>query len=171
LLLMTRMGKASDKKIEKPAPPPADAGSQTEKNPFKLESIQQPAWDDDLRGNEAGHARSRRSAKAAKEVSGTLFGIAALQFVCGLALTAMMPDLQASVAIIVGIAVVFAALGCFALVQPFPAAMIGLVLYIIILLLDFVTNPEFVMKGILVKVAIIGALVKSLQTAANANSD
>jgi hypothetical protein len=57
-----------------------------------------------------------------------------------------------------------------ALVQPFPAALIGLIVYILVFLLDLTVNPEMAMKGLFVKIAITGALVKSLSTAANANS-
>ena len=131
-------------------------------------------------------ARAAESAKARKEVAGTLFGVAAMQFVCGLAAVSLIPtqvaggpisrDAAATMAAtVVLIAIVFAGLACWAWFQALPPALIGLVLYIGIVMLDFAVaapNPQamqMLMRGIIMKVLIIAALVKAVSTAGKDN--
>lgn len=82
-------------------------------------------------------------AKVRKEVAGTMFGIAALQFVCGMLLVALAPTLATAgqnaaavkavlpmlMVIMFGIALVFVGLGVWGWHQPFMASVVGLVVY------------------------------------------
>jgi hypothetical protein len=70
---------------------------------------------------------------------------------------------------VVAIAAAFAGLGWWAWSQPFLAAIAGLILYVGIMLLDLSVNPQLVMRGLWVKLAIIGALVQAMTVAAKIN--
>jgi hypothetical protein len=59
----------------------------------------------------------------------------------------------------VGIAAVFAGLGWWALYQPLPAVVVGLILYVTLTLAGFVANPELALRGVGVKVFIIVGLL------------
>jgi hypothetical protein len=110
-----------------------------------------------------------------------LFGIAALQLVFGLVAVTLIPEQLAGgpvppqaipimAAIVVAIALAYAGLGWWASYQPLPAAVTGLVLYLVVLLLDFLSNPALVTRGIYIKIAIIAALIKAVQSAAKIDS-
>jgi hypothetical protein len=122
---------------------------------------------------------SAEAARARKQVASTLFSIAGLQFVCGLAAVTLIPEQLAGgpvagplaeiiAGVVVAIALVFAGLGYWAYFQPLPAAVVGLTLYVVLLLFDLLANPQMVMQGIIVKVLIIGSLVKAVSTAQRA---
>jgi hypothetical protein len=117
--------------------------------------------------------------KAKFQVSVTLFSIAAAQFVCGLVLVAVLPDKLVGpnaplgavpflAGVVIVIALLFAGLGVWGRFQPFAAASTGLALYAILFLLDFLANPQFVLQGILVKIAIVMALIRAVTVAAQA---
>jgi hypothetical protein len=177
LVAVGRKGRAQDRDQpdldlaqRRPSSPPASA-MMPPRSGTPLEPRPEP-W-----GSRAGNPESPQNARARKEVLGTLFGIAALQFVFGLIAVTVIPDqiacgpvppqaIPIMVAIVVGIALAFAGLGWWAQSQPLPAAITGLVLYLVVFLLDFLSNPALVTRGIYVKVAIIAALIRAVQSAA-----
>jgi hypothetical protein len=129
----------------------------------------------------ARNAESPQQARARREVVWTLFGIAALQFLCGLAVLAVAPDLilggpvppqalRTIAVVVIGIALAYTGLGLWAIYQPLPAAGTGLALYLVVFLLDILANPEMAMRGIIIKIAIIAALIKAIQSAAKTGS-
>jgi hypothetical protein len=71
-------------------------------------------------------------------------------------------------AVILGIGVIFAGLGTWALFQPLPPSIIGLVLYVLFIVIDFAAAPELVLRGIILRIIIVVALVKAVQAAATA---
>lgn len=116
-------------------------------------------------------------AKVKKEVASALFGVAALQLICGLALVAIMPNQLAggpvarqAIPFMAGamilIAFCFAGLGWWAWFQPLPAAAVGLVVYVGLFLLDLAVSPQTAIQGMIVKVLIIAALGKAVASAA-----
>jgi hypothetical protein len=106
-----------------------------------------------------------------------LFGIAVLQFVCGLATVGIpanepgamgeMPHylIVFTVVEVVGYAVMFAGLGFWALYQPLPPLIIGLALYIVLSLVTIAANLEpggQGTAGIWIRVVIVIGLIKAL---------
>lgn len=65
-----------------------------------------------------------------------------------------------------GVAAVFFLLFIWALKQPFPAAIVGLVLFILLQVLIAVGNPLALFQGIIVKIIIVVVLVKAIQAGA-----
>jgi hypothetical protein len=124
---------------------------------------------------------------AAKEVATTLFTVAGLQFLCGMVAVALIPEeftggpVAKEVAVfmtgvILAIAAAFAGLGWWAWSQPLPAAISGLVLYLALFMCDIVSGmggdrPEAAFKGIIIKIAIIAALVRAITVASKGASE
>jgi hypothetical protein len=112
----------------------------------------------------------------------TLFAIAGLQLVCGLAAVAIIPEQLAGgpvakqampimAGMILFIGLIYAGLGLWAQFQPLPAAVIGLTVYLVVFVLDLVGNPELVGRGLIVKVAIMAALAKCISSAAKSSNN
>jgi predicted RNA-binding Zn-ribbon protein involved in translation (DUF1610 family) len=130
------------------------------------------------RGSAWGSGRTRQQEeafkKAVNQASGILFGIAFLQVVCGaialVALDKMMPGVDAAglLVTLVVVAVTYTGLGIWARFQPFPAAIVGLVIYVCLLLLDFVAAPQMAWRGIILKIAFIAGLIQAISTASKA---
>lgn len=121
--------------------------------------------------------RSEEQDQAARQVATILFVIALLQVICGsiavFALPAAMgggpvpPEvLIITLAIMAGIAVVFAGLGVWALYMPVPAGIIGLIFYIGIGLMDMVMAPETAFRGIVLKAIFVYVLIRAIAAAA-----
>jgi hypothetical protein len=119
--------------------------------------------------------------KAKFQVSTTMFFIAGSQFVCGLILVSVMPGtlvgpnapmgaVEILAGVVIVIALIFAGLGFWARFQPLAAGSVGLALYLLFFLLDFLANPQFVLQGILVKIAIVMGLVRAVTLAAQART-
>jgi hypothetical protein len=116
--------------------------------------------------------------KARKEAAGILFAIAALQLVCGFVLLVVasneaqgqIPGELMALAVVemLGIAAVFAGLGGWALHQPLPASVVGLILYIGLTLLTLAANPHLAGAGLAVKLIFIIALIKAISASARA---
>jgi hypothetical protein len=118
--------------------------------------------------------------QARKEVSGVLFGIAALQLVCGFISVLILPAMAApqvplppeaiifSVCAVVGLGVIYVGLGIWARYHPLPPAVIGLVLYVGVTLLDFLVAPGVILSGIWIKIIILIALIRAVLKAATA---
>jgi hypothetical protein len=145
-------------------------------NPLEPAREPLPPWPEP-HGFGADPPESAQAARARKQVASTLFSLAGLQFVCGLGAVALVPNQLAGgpvpgavvpvlAGVIVAIALGFAALGYWARSQPLPAAVVGLVLYGVLFVGDLLANPQMVMQGLVVKILIIMALVKSVSVAA-----
>lgn len=63
------------------------------------------------------------------------------------------------------IALLFFALGFIAIKKPFGAILTGIIIYGLLLLLNAVVDPLTIIKGLLIKIAIIYYLVKGLKAA------
>lgn len=68
--------------------------------------------------------------------------------------------------IVFGLAGAFFALWLWSRVNPFAAAIVGLVLFVSLHLLDAVADPSSIMRGILVKIIVVVVLVKAIQAGA-----
>jgi len=103
----------------------------------------------------------------AKQTSGALLAVAILQLIGGLVLLALqeggIPPL--TYAIVFGSALLFFGLYIWSRFQPFIAAIVGLGVYVSLLLKDAIVDPSSIGKGLLIKVAIICALAKAVQSA------
>src|SRR5262245_40840319 len=105
-------------------------------------------------------------AAARKQASTILFLIAALQFVCGgiivFALSEKGPrgevEAEALAGLIVewvGITLLFAGLGWWALYQPLPPVVIGLVVYVLLWLVSAALDPATASRGFILRIAVI----------------
>lgn len=121
---------------------------------------------------------------AKKWAAGVLFAVAGLTLVCGI--PAVIGSLMAENAAVdesqliftaifmAGIGIVFAGLGVWALFQPLPASIIGLVLYVLITIWDLVTilaagvaGP--VLIGLMLRLVIVALFVRAIQASAQAS--
>lgn len=124
-------------------------------------------------GQVADQLKASHLRKQMRGASVPLFALAALQLlvggiVFGLSTVATQgqgqqaADVQALGIGILVIGSVFLGLGFWARKAPMPAALTGLVLYIALLVFDGVLEPANIHRGLLIKVIIILALVKSV---------
>lgn len=65
---------------------------------------------------------------------------------------------------IFGLAVIFLALSIWARYSPLPAAIVGLVLFCTVHLLDAIADPTAIVRGILVKIIVIVLLIQAIQS-------
>ena len=109
--------------------------------------------------------------KARKEAPQILFGLAALgglatAIFLGIAFFGEDQELKLQMlltGIEVGvIAVIFCGLGAWSLAQPYPAAIVGLVLYSLITLAALALDPASAARGIIVRVIIMVFLAKTV---------
>ncbi|MBN1554947.1 MAG: hypothetical protein JXA11_09390 [Phycisphaerae bacterium] len=109
--------------------------------------------------------------KKCRQASIALFAAAVLQGITGIALYAFlknepnvdMQKLQILVGVVVGIGVVFAVLGFWARVNPLPASIVGLVLYVTLHAIDAVADPSALLRGWIIKVIVVVALINAIQ--------
>jgi zinc ribbon protein len=109
--------------------------------------------------------------KQARRAAGALLVVAILQVAFGLLSLAepeivFGPGIEAPPAVYVtvfGIAAVFFGLFLWARKNPLPAAIVGLVLFLSLHLLEAVANPRSLAQGVIVKVIVIVILVKAIQ--------
>lgn len=114
--------------------------------------------------------------EAKSQASTTLFIIAGLMLVCGTIGVFVLGNQQnaapeemiVAVALVVGMAIVFAMLGTWALFQPTPPAIIGLIFFIGITILDFAEDPMAAAKGIIFRIIMVILLIKAIGTAMKA---
>jgi hypothetical protein len=110
--------------------------------------------------------------KTARKAAGALLAVAILQAVFGGIVLAMLPDVvpqqQKTILMVTvfGIAAVFFGLFLWARVQPFPAAIVGLVLFVTFHLLDALADPTALARGIIVKVIVIVILAQAIKAGA-----
>jgi hypothetical protein len=165
--------------IARPVRPNATAANGTEPEPPTLEPYDaNDGWVDPA-SFRLPEVESPEFRKAKFQVSTTLFGIAVAQFVIGLILVAVVPELLVGTkvptgvvsflaGVVIVISLLFAGLGFWARFQPLPAGAVGLGVYVLFFLLDFLANPQFVLQGIIVKIGIVVALVRAITVAAQA---
>jgi hypothetical protein len=118
--------------------------------------------------------------KKVKKASGALLAVAILQAIFGpvmLMLAKSQAERQAgpgavfeirpiAYVIVFGIAIAFFVLWAWSRVQPFAAAIVGLVLFISIWVMDIIADPTMIAKGILIKIIVIVVLSKAIQAGA-----
>jgi hypothetical protein len=116
------------------------------------------------------------------KASGALFAVAAVHLLCGGFVLFAAPQFMAggqavgpdavgrTAAILLGIVVVFAGLGVWALSQPLPAAVVGLVLYLLLSIADFAAaaQEKRVVGGIVMRVVFVIFLVQAVVVAGKA---
>jgi hypothetical protein len=110
--------------------------------------------------------------KKMNQASGALLAVAIIQVVFGAILIFALQD-QARRAggeipplayvLIFGLGAAFFGLWAWSRFQPFAAAIVGLVLYVSVWVMDIVADPEMIFKGILLKLIIVAVLVKAIQ--------
>jgi cytochrome b561 len=122
-------------------------------------------------------------AKQCRKAYGTLLAVGILQAVFGTVIvfgmvrsggptppTGQLEGEAAPVGVLVasvyGIAVVFCGLAFWARRSPLPAAVVGLVVYITVHLLDAVADPTALLRGILMKAIIVLVLAKAISAGA-----
>ena len=118
---------------------------------------------------------SEEARKALNQTSRVLFGVAALQCVCGVigvfalqnVLGVNLEPLQLVIAIgvVVAIGVAFIGLGVWSRYQPLPPAIIGLILYLVVFISDIAMAPDVVSKGVWVRIIIVVLLVRGIAAA------
>ena len=108
--------------------------------------------------------------KAAGKAAGALFIVAGLTVLGGVLLYALgkrlglsASDLNATLIVNLVLAGIFAALGFWARVNPLPGAIVGLVLFVSILVLNAVLDPASIVAGWLVKIIVVVVLTKAIQ--------
>ena len=114
--------------------------------------------------------------QAKKQAATTLFVVAALMLVCNTVGVLMLGDQQGleeeekiiAVVVGVGVAVMFAGLGAWALFMPLPPTIIGLVLFTGLSVVEIVSDPAAIGRGIIIRIVIIVMLVKAINAAVKA---
>ena len=110
--------------------------------------------------------------KQAGNAAGALFVVAALHVAGGVLLYALVrgnqavePGLARQVLILnIVLAAVYAGLGFWGRVSPLPAAIVGLVLFVSVMVVNAVLDPSSIVMGIIVKVIVIVVLVKAISS-------
>jgi len=106
--------------------------------------------------------------KQAKQACIALFAVAVLQVLAALLLSSVLRESNpraASVvlAVLLVLAAIYTGLGFWARVNPLPAAIVGLVLYVSLVVLDLVADPSSLARGWLIKLLIVIVLAKAVE--------
>jgi len=112
-------------------------------------------------------------AKTQRKAAGALLAVGIIQLVFGAILWASLKNAPGAaenaaqinlvLAIVIGVGMIYFALYFWARKSPLPAAIVGLVLYLTLLLVDAVTDPTSIGRGIILKVIIIAVLAQAIQ--------
>ncbi|RKR83241.1 hypothetical protein BDD43_3444 [Mucilaginibacter gracilis] len=100
-----------------------------------------------------------------------LYWVAVACAVSGLVLYAVSKDEQTKMGILVInliLTIIFVALGAWSRKKPFAAIISGATLYGITIILNVIDNPLTLVKGIIFKIIIIGAFIKGIKAAIEA---
>lgn len=112
--------------------------------------------------------QSEELQKQTKKAAGALLAVAILQAVVGTIILAMagrnVPP--AGYVIIYGVAAVFLGLYFWARKSPFPAAIVGLAVFVTLHLLEAIADPTSIRNGVIIKVIIIVVLVQAISAGA-----
>jgi len=106
--------------------------------------------------------------KQLKNAANSLYYLAGVFVVSGLIVYLIKKDDPDSFALLLEnliLAFVFLALGGFARKKPLACIVSGLCLYVIVILLNAFVNPGTLFYGIIVKIAIIGYMIKGIKSA------
>lgn len=108
-----------------------------------------------------------------KKASGALLAVGILQLILGGILYAVVKnspaaaenaaEINLTLAVVIGVGLIYFALYFWAKRSPLPAAIVGLVLYLTLLLIDAVADPTSIARGIIIKIIIIVVLVRAIQ--------
>ena len=136
---------------------------QPQPTPQPAEPQEESIFDEELlnSGEYEKHVRYARNA---------IFAVAAIFLVFGLIESFVGPDeaLTISVIIVLFIAGIFAGLGFWAMKNPYPAILIALIFYALIILQNAALDIRTLWKGVIIKVGIIIYLVRGLKNAQEA---
>jgi hypothetical protein len=117
--------------------------------------------------------QSEELQKTLKKASGALLTVAILQAVFGTIIVLIARQNTTipvtAYVMIYGIAAAFCGLYFWARVAPLPAAIVGLVLFVTVHLLDALADPTALFRGIIVKVFIIAILVQAISAGVQYN--
>ena len=109
--------------------------------------------------------------KRSNSAFGALLAVGIMQVVFGVIMYMMLKDdprvdpdaANILLATVIGVGVLFFGLAFWARVNPLPAAIVGLVLFVSLHLWEAVADPTSIARGIIFKVIIIVVLVKAIQ--------
>jgi hypothetical protein len=144
-------------------------------------------WTDAVERNTVSERDRAAWNKARKETAGGLFAIAGYQMISGIVIYFLLksggvPGIlprellsPLAVTVVCGIGLVFAGLGWWALYQPLPPAIIGLLLFAGLWFLDFLAMQQLHLQhnigfNFWIKLCIIAALIRSVGQSANARN-
>lgn len=114
---------------------------------------------------------------ARKQAANTLFAVAVLLLISGLVTVFVFGDDQglsdeekaAELVVFAGLSVTFAGLGFWALFMPIPPAIVGLVLFIGISIIQIAGSPQLAAGGIALRILVVVVLIKAIITAIRAS--
>jgi hypothetical protein len=128
----------------------------------------------DVASTETGRSLQADQLKQqSRKAAGALLAVAILQVIFGTFMylvarneVANNPELtvdRAAIGTVYGVGGLFFALYLWARKNPLPAAIVGLVIFVSLHLLDAVLDPTAIARGIIVKIIIIVVLIKAIQ--------
>ena len=105
--------------------------------------------------------------KHVRRARNTIFVVAAVQFIFGFIIGFAGPEESKwiTVGIMTIIAAIFAGLGFWANKKPYHAILVALILFSFLILLDAISDPALMLRGIIFKIFIIVYLVIGLKNA------
>lgn len=105
--------------------------------------------------------------KPIKKARNILFALAGIQIIFTFFLVRDLEDLALyiTMAISFGIAAIFFALGLWTKYKPYTAIVTALVIYISLLLIDVISDPASILRGVLIKILAISLMVSALKNA------
>lgn len=112
----------------------------------------------------------REHDKQIRQARNTIFIVAAIQFLFGIVSGYQIGSETGWLVFAVTgfIAIIFLALGIWTKKKPYTAILIALILYSSLLAIDLIIQPSTVLKGIIIKLFIIGYLIRGLGKAKEA---
>jgi hypothetical protein len=115
--------------------------------------------------NEIDYNEAKRKINNAKYI---LFVIGGLNLILGFVLGFKMENSNAVIIESVIIAVIYVGLGFWCNSKPLPAIIAGLILYLTLIILNMIIDPITIIQGIIWKIVIIGAFIKGISAAREA---
>ena len=134
--------------------------------------------DEELAETKSGqNIQSVELQKAVRKSVVTLWSLAILQFLAGVAFYFILKNtvdadvdpveqeriIFLTVSVIVGLGIIFAILAIWARKSPLPASIVGLTLYVTVFAIDAMADPMALVKGWLIKIIILIALVNAIK--------
>lgn len=125
-----------------------------------------------LAGSQVGkELQSQELKKSMNKAFVTLLVVGILQLIIGVvvaALGGLGPGTSGTIAaaMVIGIGVVFLGMAVWARWQPMAAAITGLSVYVLLWIVDIIADPAMAVRGIIMKIVIIGALISAIKAGA-----